>query len=91
MELKGGRHGHDAGLDSFAALNVMEHLSQLASLGHVVCASVHQPRTAIWDMFHKVTVPARLCSCFVPEPRFLGPLHNTIQGLVPFPKAQCLW
>eukprot|EP00884_Botryococcus_braunii_P010837 jgi/Botrbrau1/19755/Bobra.0124s0008.1 len=45
-----------SGLDSFAALNVMEHLSQLASLGHAVIASIHQPRTAIWDMFHKVVV-----------------------------------
>ena len=43
-----------AGLDSFAALNVMEHMSSLANLGHTVIASIHQPRSAIWDMFDKV-------------------------------------
>ena len=42
------------GLDSFAALNVMEHMSSLANLGHTVIASIHQPRSAIWDMFDKV-------------------------------------
>ena len=42
------------GLDSFAALNVMEHMSCLAAMGHTIVASIHQPRTAIWDMFHKV-------------------------------------
>ena len=42
------------GLDSFAALNVMEHMHELATLGHTVIASIHQPRSAIWDMFDKV-------------------------------------
>ena len=42
------------GLDSFAALNIMEHMSSLAAMGHTIVASIHQPRTAIWDMFHKV-------------------------------------
>eukprot|EP00884_Botryococcus_braunii_P015425 jgi/Botrbrau1/2566/Bobra.0079s0051.1 len=44
------------GLDSFAALNVMEHMGELANVGHTVIASIHQPRSAIWEMFHKVTV-----------------------------------
>ena len=44
------------GLDSFAALNVMEHMRDLAAMGHTVIASIHQPRAAIWEMFHKVTV-----------------------------------
>ena len=44
------------GLDSFAALNVMDHMRDLAAMGHTVVASIHQPRSAIWDMFHKVTV-----------------------------------
>lgn len=48
------------GLDSFAALNVMEHMHELATLGHTVIASIHQPRSAIWDMFDKV--------CAHPEP-----------------------
>lgn len=45
------------GLDSFAALIIMEHLSGLAASGHTILASVHQPRAAIWDMFHKARGP----------------------------------
>ena len=45
------------GLDSFAALTIMEHLSGLAASGHTILASVHQPRAAIWDMFHKARDP----------------------------------
>ena len=43
-----------AGLDSFAALNIMEHMALLAKLGHTIIATIHQPRAAIWAMFHKV-------------------------------------
>ena len=51
-----------AGLDSFAALNIMDHMACLAALGHTVIATLHQPRTAIWDMIHKVPAAARCCS-----------------------------
>ena len=44
------------GLDSFAALNVMHYLSQLAKMGHTVIASIHQPRPIIFDSFHKVVI-----------------------------------
>ena len=50
------------GLDSFAALNVMEHMSNLAGLGHTVIASIHQPRSAIWEMFDKVTLTSNYSS-----------------------------
>lgn len=40
-----------AGLDSFAALSIMSHVSHLADLGHTVVCTVHQPRSAIWAMF----------------------------------------
>jgi len=58
-----------AGLDSFAALNVMEHMHDLAMLGHTVIASIHQPRSAIWDMFDKARCaplhsrPSGACVC----------------------------
>ena len=42
-----------AGLDSFAALNIMDHMACLAALGHTVLATLHQPRTAIWDLLHQ--------------------------------------
>ena len=42
------------GLDSYAALSVMEHMSALAKLGHTIITTIHQPRPAIWDKFHKV-------------------------------------
>lgn len=52
------------GLDAFAALNIMDHMSCLAALGHTIIASVHQPRSAIWDMFHKASSrPRPLCGC----------------------------
>eukprot|EP00775_Hariotina_reticulata_P006450 gene6450-6679_t len=47
-----------SGLDSFAALSVMTHLKQLAELGRVVVAAIHQPRSAIWSLFDTVTLLA---------------------------------
>lgn len=48
-----------SGLDSFAALTVMGHLKRMArDNGHVVIASIHQPRSAIWSMFDRVTLLA---------------------------------
>ncbi|KAK9834135.1 hypothetical protein WJX81_001128 [Elliptochloris bilobata] len=41
------------GLDSFAALNIMDHMSCLAALGHTIITTLHQPRTAIWDLLHQ--------------------------------------
>jgi ABC-type multidrug transport system ATPase subunit len=43
-------------LDSFAALNIMGHLSSLAKMGKTIVASIHQPRTAIFDKFDKVSL-----------------------------------
>ncbi|KAF6255774.1 hypothetical protein COO60DRAFT_1533203, partial [Scenedesmus sp. NREL 46B-D3] len=48
-----------SGLDSFAALTVMGFLKRMArDNGHVVIASIHQPRSAIWSMFDKATLLA---------------------------------
>jgi hypothetical protein len=44
-----------AGLDSFAALSVMGHLQHVAQATHqTVIATIHQPRSAIWEMFDMV-------------------------------------
>ena len=43
------------GLDSFAALNIMDHMAKLAACGLTVVATIHQPRSAIWEMFHKAS------------------------------------
>lgn len=45
-----------SGLDAAAALGVMRYMAALADAGHVVLASVHQPRAAIWDMFSQVVI-----------------------------------
>ncbi|KXZ56416.1 hypothetical protein GPECTOR_1g370 [Gonium pectorale] len=45
-----------SGLDAAAALGVMQYMRALADAGHVVLASVHQPRAAIWAMFTQVVV-----------------------------------
>lgn len=43
------------GLDSFAALSVMGHLQDLAiNNQQTVLATIHQPRSAIWEMFDTV-------------------------------------
>lgn len=45
-----------AGLDSFAALSVMGHMRKLAQTSQqTVIATIHQPRTAIWQMFDTVS------------------------------------
>ncbi|KAK9802008.1 hypothetical protein WJX73_010401 [Symbiochloris irregularis] len=56
------------GLDSFAALNIMEHMSLLATLGHTIVATIHQPRAAIWSMFHKVTLLSEGCMVYFGPP-----------------------
>lgn len=46
-----------SGLDSFAALSVMSYLQQLAqSAQQTVIATIHQPRSDIWEMFDTVSV-----------------------------------
>jgi ABC-type multidrug transport system ATPase subunit len=48
-----------SGLDSFAALTVMGYLRRMVrEQNHVVVASIHQPRSAIWLMFDAVTLLA---------------------------------
>jgi ABC-type multidrug transport system ATPase subunit len=45
-----------SGLDSFAALNVMGYLQGMArTTGRVIISTIHQPRTAIWEMFGRVS------------------------------------
>ena len=47
-----------SGLDSFAALNVMQYIRTLADCKqHTIIASIHQPRTGIWNMFDQVRFP----------------------------------
>lgn len=44
------------GLDSFAALNVMGYLRAMAvTEQQIIIATIHQPRSAIWSMFDKVS------------------------------------
>ena len=51
------------GLDSYAALSVMEHMSALAKLGHTIITTIHQPRAAIWAKFHRVCACCHLSRC----------------------------
>ena len=46
-----------AGLDANAALVVTQCISRLCTSGdHLVIASIHQPRAAIWDLFNRVVL-----------------------------------
>jgi len=67
-----------SGLDSFAALNIMDYVSKLAGLGHTVVASVHQPRAAIWDMFHKVCVLSEGAQLFCGAPAGAAPWFGSL-------------
>jgi len=40
-----------SGLDSFGARNVIEALRDLASIGHTVLATIHQPSSEVFAMF----------------------------------------
>lgn len=43
------------GLDSFAARSVMGYLQEITTANQqTVIATIHQPRSAIWEMFHTV-------------------------------------
>ena len=45
------------GLDSFAALSVKSYLQHLAqTTQQTVIATIHQPRSAIWEMFDVVSL-----------------------------------
>ena len=45
------------GLDSNAALVVTQCISRLCTNGdHIVTASIHQPRAAIWELFNCVAL-----------------------------------
>jgi ABC-type multidrug transport system ATPase subunit len=45
-----------SGLNSFAALSVMSHLQGMArGSGRIIISTIHQPRSAIWEMFDRVS------------------------------------
>ena len=48
------RPSSSAGLDSHAALAVMNHLIHLTDYGLTIVASIHQPRQEIYEAFDKV-------------------------------------
>ena len=43
-----------SGLDSFQALSVMTAMKNLAASGRTVVASIHQPRSSIYNMFDQL-------------------------------------
>lgn len=70
-----------SGLDSFAALTVMGHLKRMArDNGHVVIASIHQPRSAIWSMFDRVSEGAVVVVVVV---LFVAPTMQPVRWHVP--------
>jgi len=68
------------GLDSFAALNIMDHMSRLAAGGLTVIATIHQPRSAIWGMFHKVLVLSEGHQLFFGAPDAAAPWFDRQLG-----------
>ena len=46
----------DAGLDSFSALRVMQHVFEVAKTGKIVFASIHQPRMEIFTKMSNIVL-----------------------------------
>jgi len=61
-----------SGLDSFNAANVIESLHSLAQAGRIVICAIHQPRSAIFNMFDRVTVLSQGRLMFFGERRVLS-------------------
>jgi ATP-binding cassette subfamily G (WHITE) protein 2 len=62
-----------SGLDSFNAANVIESLQSLAQAGRIVICAIHQPRSAIFNMFERVTVLSQGRLQYFGERRNLAP------------------
>lgn len=56
-----------SGLDSFQANNVIETLRALASNGHTVLTSIHQPRSSIYQMMDLIALLSRGRSVYFGE------------------------
>ncbi len=69
-----------SGLDAFAALSVMSALKALASKGHTVVASIHQPRGAIWALFDDVLLLSEGGLPLYAGPAAEAVAHLTAQG-----------
>eukprot|EP00927_Polykrikos_kofoidii_P085093 TRINITY_DN9153_c0_g1_i3.p1 TRINITY_DN9153_c0_g1~~TRINITY_DN9153_c0_g1_i3.p1 ORF type:complete len:662 (+),score=85.88 TRINITY_DN9153_c0_g1_i3:47-1987(+) len=62
-----------SGLDSSAALKVVRVLTELADRGHTVVASIHQPGSAIYELFGTLVVLAE------GELAYFGPAKNVVK------------
>jgi ABC-type multidrug transport system ATPase subunit len=62
-----------SGLDAFSSLSVMQSLKALASRGHTVVASIHQPRGSIWELFDDLVVLAE-----GGQPLYSGPACDAV-------------
>jgi hypothetical protein len=83
-----------AGLDSFAALSVMGHLQHVAQATYqTVIATIHQPRSAIWEMFDMVRDADHLAPCLstLSLPNYLVPVSRWLHDLqIPVSRAAML-
>ena len=68
-----------SGLDAASALNVIHTLKALAEAGRVVVAAIHQPRSAIYTAFDRLTLLAEGRLVFS-GPRSLAAHHFSLAG-----------
>ena len=90
-----------AGLDSNAALIVMECMGALAAQQRIVVASIHQPRAAIWELFDKAQVLSEGHMLYfgptdkvrargsLPRPRLQVALHSCQAHAIPCMTGAC--
>ena len=75
-----------AGLDANAALVVTQCISRLCTSGdHLVIASIHQPRAAIWDLFNRVVLLSEGYTLYC------GPTADVRPTALPLGFAQPTW
>jgi len=91
-------HIATSGLDSKTALNVMQTIVQLARCGRTVVATIHQPRSNIYDLFDDLLLltqgqvayfgPANQAVAYFAELGFECPRHYNPADVCSFKRVQ---
>ncbi|KAK9808556.1 hypothetical protein WJX73_008341 [Symbiochloris irregularis] len=74
------------GLDSHAALAMVNHLVALTRMGHTIACSIHQPRQEIFNAFDSITMLSEGYQVYQQSPKFCCEWFNGGLGYVYVPE-----